>query len=92
MTILSLFMLSACLEVTGDTNNSVDESVTYGDGDVLECNAESCYLMPNDDTGSVVVGVYDADYTRIECESAGFFFCSIENMCLNQPLVSGTCN
>ena len=42
--------------------------------------------------GDTVVGVYSDEYTQTECGEAGFFFCTIEDMCLDQPIASGTCN
>lgn len=88
------FGLSGCVSIEGDTDNSVDESVTYGNGDVLDCRDGNCTLAPEgtDPTdGDAVVGEYNAEYTQAECTAAGFFYCTIENVCMNTPAAGGTC-
>jgi len=62
-----------------DVNNSKSDPLNEDASDLI-------------DSGEVVVGVYDENYSPSECAGAGFFFCSIEQKCLNQPVVSGSCN
>ena len=74
------------------TENNID----YGTGTVLQCSDSNCSVMKDesgrtitsgsseDTEGDAVVGVYDDTYTPAECKAAGFFYCSIEDKCLNQ--------
>ena len=89
------------LIISGNTDSKVGVSYTeIGDGSVLvECGGDDCDVSVGIDTGSsssdgadsVEDGVYKADYNAAQCSEAGFFFCSIEQKCLNQPTVGGTC-
>jgi len=38
------------------------------------------------------LATYDETYDVGECTDRGFFWCSIEQKCLNQSLSSGSCN
>ena len=96
---LLAFSLVGCIpDYTGDTtthvdNSTIDNSVSYGEGDVLICTDSECVLAEeHEDVGDAIVGVYDPEYTPTECNAAGFFYCTIENVCLDQPLDTGTCN
>ena len=35
---------------------------------------------------------YDPEYSQATCRENGFFWCTIENRCLNQPADTGTCS
>ena len=35
---------------------------------------------------------YDEGYDQSECTAAGYFYCTLENRCLNQPADAGTCS
>ena len=78
MTILSLFMLSACLEVDGDTDNSTEvteqtstETVTttiytdYGDGTVTKCDDGNCTVYLLDENYYDEENVIDINDTNI---------------------------
>ena len=67
--------LSTTSSVSTDINGSID--------------ADEAIDAIND--GNTVVGVYSDEYTQTECAEAGFFYCTIEDMCLNQPVSSGSC-
>ena len=68
----------------------------YGSGTVLVCDDANCSVMVDEsgrtitsgddaaDEGDAIVGDYDASYTQSECNAAGFFYCMIEDKCLNQ--------
>ena len=68
----------------------------YGSGTVLICDDANCTVMVDEsgrtitngddeaDDGDAIVGEYSPDYTQSECNAAGFFFCTIEDKCLNQ--------
>ena len=87
-------------------NSGQDNSVynNYPDGTVLTCTDANCSLVSTEtitnesdaidsiNDGNTVVGVYSDEYTQTECSEAGFFYCTIDNLCLDQPVSSGTCN
>lgn len=86
--IILALMLSACIEVTDDNSRK------YGNGDVLLCTDSNCTNAPSntdEGDGDVVVCIFDADYSEMECVSAGFYYHTIEKVCLNQPIESGGC-
>ena len=98
-----LLMLNACGDNEGDTytDNTVTTTSTttntsnYAEGDVLYCSSEECAIAPagtDPSDSDAIVGVYDADYTQTECNAAGFFFCIIEGLCLDQELETGSCS
>ena len=94
MTILSLLIFNAYGDITGDTytNDSIGNSVSYGD--ILLCTDSNCTLASagtDAGDGDVVIGLYDADYTQAECTSVGFFFCTIDKICMNQSTTTGSC-
>jgi len=71
------------------TENNID----YGSGTNLFCNESYCSVdaskVKNDgDENNTIpdaeVGVYNSEYNQVECQSAGFFWCTIDEMCLNQ--------
>ena len=74
------------------TENNID----YGSGTVLQCNDANCSVMKDEsgrtittssdssEDGDAVVGQYDPTYTQSECQAAGFFYCTVEDKCLNQ--------
>ena len=89
--ILLAFSLNACIpDVSGDT--TIDNSVTYGEGTVLVCTDSICEVAAPGSDVDVVVGEYNPDYNQIECNAAGFFYCTVANMCLDQPEDGGTCS
>jgi hypothetical protein len=72
------------------TENNID----YGSGTVLLCDDANCSVMKDEsgrtvtsggnDKGDATVGVYDPTYTQSECKAAGFFYCTVQDKCLNQ--------
>ncbi len=67
----------------------------YGTGTPLFCTDSNCSVINSDDTddnsinkgeADAIVGVYSEDYTQAECNAAGYFFCTIQDKCLNQPV------
>ncbi len=75
---------------------------TYGTGTYLFCNDANCSVTNSnnvDDNSTeptepdAQVGVYSANYNQVECVSAGFFWCNISELCLNQRVddSSSTC-
>ena len=82
------------------TENNID----YGSGTVLQCDDSNCSVMKDESgrtvtskdskTGSATVGVYDDSYTQAECTNAGFFYCTVQDKCLNQRVddASSSCS
>ena len=83
--------LNACVPDIDNTDNRIDNSVTYGEGTVLVCTDAVCEVASEDEITDVVVGEYNPNYTQTECEAAGFFYCTLQDACLNQKLTTGTC-
>ena len=93
---LVAFGLVACGDLdTGDTTIMessyvyTENNIDYGSGTVLFCNDANCSVNASNSSssasdGDAVVGEYDENYTPSECKAAGFFYCSIEDKCLNQ--------
>ena len=105
--VVATFALIGCGDYTGDTaysydnstDNSVDSSTNYicTDNNGTNCYSDdySYYVDGNgsvDGVADTPSGVYDASYSASECAANGYFFCSIEQKCLNIPASSGTCN
>lgn len=76
---------SSGLSYTNVGENGILVECGDGDGD--------CNLAVNSASENVEVeeGVYNASYTQDQCTEAGFFFCTIENACLDQPTSGGSC-
>ena len=105
--IITAFVMSGCADFTGDTtyDSSTDNSVNIDRSHtVRDSNGTTTYYSaktPNDLTddeigdgvpSDVVVGDYDPNYSKEECGQAGFFFCPLENKCLNQPAYGSSCS
>ena len=84
---------------TTNTDNSVDNSTDY----ICRDNADTQCYTPDysgyidkdgefNDVADEPTGEYDASYSPAECAANGFFWCSIEQKCLNIPASGGTCN
>jgi len=70
----------------------------YGEGTYLFCTDANCSVTNADnnsdnsdnsgddvyDEADAIVGVYDPEYNQVECNAAGFFYCTVEDQCLNQ--------
>ena len=69
-------------------NENGTVTFTTGDENVIQpANGDS----DGDGVVDVTVGDYDEGYDASQCNAAGFFYCTIENKCLNQPSDAGTC-
>jgi len=98
--------LVGCGDYTGDTSDTTydytseytytENNIDYGSGTVLQCDDSNCSVIGGKGTkgGDAVVGEYDENYSPTECRAAGFFFCTIEDKCLNQRVddASSGCN
>ncbi len=89
-------------------NSGQDHSIDYGSGTVLVCNDANCSVLGTPAADRKIndgnftyqevsdsVGVYPGPQADpAECNAAGYFWCSIEKQCLNQPLndSSSSCN
>ena len=73
----------------------VEGDRAYGEGTYLFCTDANCSVTNADnnsdnstdeysDEADAIVGVYDSEYNQVECQSAGFFYCTVEDKCLNQ--------
>jgi len=77
-------------------DNSVDISVVCTDNNSTMCYTPDRALFKDedgsyDDVADEPTGDYDPEYTPAECAANGYFWCSIENMCLNVPAGGGNC-
>jgi len=102
---LSVAMIG-CANYTGDTDVYEGDYVN-GDiisGDKVVCtdnNSTECYSPDYstytqsdgtvDDVADEPSGDYSETYTISECNANGYFWCSIEQKCLNIPADGGTC-
>ena len=76
--------------------NNGDGTVTYIGGDVGDNNA---LLVDGSHDGSGPDGNssaydpanYSAGLSQSECTALGFFYCTIQSQCLNQPAAGATC-
>ena len=103
---VAVFMLNGCGDYTGDTSSTYNESDYINDSSTnyicTDNNGTNCYTpdyssyVSNDGTIDEVAdepsGDFDSEYTASECAANGYFFCSIEQKCLNIPADGGTCN
>jgi len=67
-------------------NNTDTQCYTPGYSGYVDSNGDY------NDVADVITGDYDASYTPSECAANGYFWCSIEQRCLNIQADSGTCN
>ena len=75
------------VEVTGEgTYIQTEGDVIYVAGDY---NADGANA--GDEAAEYDPDAYDATYSQSECTANGFFFCTLANKCLNQPLKAGSC-
>jgi len=83
----------------GGDSTVTDSSTNY----ICQSNTDTqCYTPSYDgyvdengdfnDVADEPTGDYDASYSPAECAANGYFYCSIENKCLNIPASGGTCN
>ena len=94
LVVAPMILLNGCMDIAGDSDSSsyyTEDNSEFYNGDVLNCDDSNCSVSPIGE-GTVIVGEYDADYTKVECEAAGFFYCTVDNVCLNQPKNTGSCN
>jgi len=98
ISLVALLTLSAFTFTGCDASKQGDTvSINCGDGgcgDVTVGDGNE-YHYANDGTGAndPYFGdvPYDATFNKAECNQAGYFFCSIEQKCLNKPLTGGSC-
>jgi len=93
--IMGMFLFTGCGEQTADgATVSVEcgeggcSDITIGDG-----NLQTTSTGVDGTTPSVAFDLdnYDETYDASTCNDLGFFYCSIEQKCLPQPLNTGTC-
>ncbi len=93
---------------TNNDNSGQDHSYSYvftegdrdyGTGTPLFCTDANCSVTNEDNSinkgeADAIVGEYDENYTQAECNAAGFFYCTIQDKCLDQPVddASSSCN
>jgi len=106
MTLIGLMIVALMLGGCGDTISEQGDTVsvdcgdggcgdiTIGDGNTLH---DENTLHDDEDSTGVTPSVafdldnFDKDLSQGECNDLGFFFCTVANECLPQPLTSGTC-
>ena len=91
---LAVLALSACN--SGDTTNTQITNVEMGDNGTYIHNADGTVTYIDYQTGTGLdggntTGVYNSTDNATECRLNGYFFCTISQTCLNQPLGGGTC-
>ena len=65
-----------------------DGTVTYTSGN------DNVFTLPSGEKVSIAgspSGDYDPTYNAEECAANGYFYCTLENKCLNTPASGGTC-
>jgi hypothetical protein len=92
--LIGILLINGCGDITGDTAHNdytseyyyTENNIDYGSGTVLSCNDSKCTVLGGKGTtgGDAVVGQYDPTYTQTECNAAGFFYCTVQDKCLNQ--------
>ncbi len=94
-----VFGLIGCMpDNVGDvTYDYSDNSYSYDVGTLLMCDDSNCSVVDDNSyideaEADAVVGTYRADYTSAECTAAGFFWCSVDNVCINKRTTEGSCN
>ena len=104
--IAAALVMTGCGDYTGDTehytDSNNDNSVNYGEGDVMVCNESECSIVGSPDgdriegEGNFTIGEFPGESADpATCNEAGFFWCSIERKCTRTPLDDnggGTCN
>ena len=96
-------------QVIDNSYTFIEGDRDYGSGTPLFCNDSNCSVertTDNSDSSSgsdsetsdeenidAVVGEYSAGYNQTECQAAGFFYCTIDDICTNQRIddSSSTC-
>ena len=61
---------------------NADGTVTYSTGDGFAGGNDGVVDASDE---------FDEGYDQAECTAAGYFYCTLENRCLNQPAGGGTC-
>jgi len=96
--ILATFAIIGCGDYTrtdgsGNTDNSfTDNSTTDNSATDNSQGSGADGTVDANKTTDIEEGIYRQDYTPQECTAAGFFYCTIEDMCLDTPKATGTCN
>jgi len=101
MKYLLLALVAIGLSGCGDESTTVTEtinSIQCGDGgcgDVVIGDGSGIHTgtEPDEDAGDEAYdsALFEVGLTQTECNDLGFFYCTIEQECLNQPSDSGTC-
>jgi len=95
LALVAVLALSAC--DSGDTTNTQITNVEMGDNGTYIHNSDGTVTYIDYQTGEGVdggagtTGVYNPTDDAVECRLNGYFFCTLSNTCLNQPLGGGTC-
>ena len=101
--VLVTFTVIGCGDYTrtadsGNTDNSItdsgntDNSTTDNSVNNNEPGSDANGTVDDNKTAYILEGIYRQDYTPQECRDAGYFFCSIEQQCLDMPATGGTCS
>jgi len=82
--LVAVFMMAGCLDVSSDGNGSGNDYSHDHNNDNSVHEGTEGTTKPDPDT-------YDEGLSQEECNDLGFFYCTIENKCLNQDNSGGTC-
>ena len=94
---IAVLALVGC-DTGGDTTNTQITNVEMGDNGTYIHNSDGTVTYIDYQTGEGVDGgnstngVYNSTDNAVECRLNGYFFCTLSNTCLNQPLGGGTCS
>ncbi len=67
--------------------------ITTEGGDIIYVGGDYYEADSSSGSGSMASqGEYNPDYSEKTCKEEGFFWCTIEQKCLNQPAQGGTCS
>jgi len=99
MKYILLALVAIGLSGCGDESTTVTEtinSIQCGDGgcgDVIIGDGSGLHTgtEPDDEASIYDARLFEEGLTQTECNDLGFFYCIIEQECLNQPSTGGTC-
>lgn len=84
-----LFLLVVGLVLTGCEGDSGDTYNVTAGGDAHIGDSTITYDAIEEE---IEQGVFSVDYNQEQCNEAGFFYCTTDNVCVDAPLESGSCD
>ena len=96
MKVIVIIVMALMLTACGSTTTTTEVTqVTQGDNGTYINNADGTvtYIqhISDGDATDGTTGEFDAGDDAQECRSKGFFYCKLENKCMNTEASSGSC-